>query len=145
MSTLCSFVTEYNINVYTLLRNIISMSTLSYFVTEYNINVYSNSRFNFTQNNKTTDVFGLLWATRGKHSSGPRGRQTLAGERGKGRVTEDRGRGVGNQIFPALFITKGRGEEQEYSGSTSYLPHLPFPLPPLHSEPEGRGGGQPAS
>ena len=84
---------------------------------------------------KLYDVFGLLRATRGKHSSGPRGRQTLAGERGKGRVTEDRGRGVGNQIFPALFITKGRGEGQEYSGSTSYLPHLPFP----------RGGGQPAS
>ena len=56
-------------------------------------------------------------------------------------MTEDRGRSVGSQIFPALFITKGRGEEQEYSGSTSYLPHPPFHSPPpsLRARREGRG------
>ena len=54
-------------------------------------------------------MYSACYGRPGKHSSGPRGRQTLAGERGKERGTEDRGRGVGSQIFPALFITKGRG------------------------------------
>ena len=45
----------------------------------------------------------------GKHPSGPRGRQTLAGERGGERGTEDRERGVGSKIFPAQLLTKGRG------------------------------------
>ena len=78
------------------------------------------------------DVFGPLRATRGTHASGPRRRQTLAGERGRGRVTEDRGRGVGDQNFPALIITMRRGEGQEYSHSTSYPPPPPPPPPTPH-------------
>ena len=54
-------------------------------------------------------MYSACYGRPGKHSSGPRGRQTLAGERGKERGTEDTGRGVDSQIFPALFITKGRG------------------------------------
>ena len=91
-------------------------------------------------------VFGPFAGDPGTHSSRPRGRQTLAGERGRGRVTEDRERRVGDQIFPALIITIGRREGQEYSRSTCYPP----PPPPLFLvSPKGGkgrvGGGGPAS
>ena len=82
-----------------------------------------------------SDVFGPFTGDPGTHSSRPRGRQTLAGERGRGRVTEDRERRVGDQIFPALIITMGRREGQEYSRSTSYPPPT---SPPFPSEPEVR-------
>ena len=48
---------------------------------------------------------------------------------------------MGDQIFPALVITMGRGEGQEYSRSTSYPPpHLPLP-PPSSPQSQRRGEG----
>ena len=54
-------------------------------------------------------MYSACYKRPGEMPSGPRGRQTLASERGGERGTEDRERGVGSKIFPAQLITKGRG------------------------------------
>ena len=54
-------------------------------------------------------MYSACYKRPGKCPSGPRGRQTLASERGGERGTEDRERGVGSKIFLAQLITKGRG------------------------------------
>ena len=87
-------------------------------------------------------------ATRGPYSSTPKRRQTLPGERGRGRVIEDRERGVGDQIVPAQIITM-----EERRGTRAFLPsELPSPPPPPSSLSEPAGwygfggwGGGPAS
>ena len=70
-------------------------------------------------------MYSACYGRPGKHSSRPRGRQTLAGERGKEGETEDRGRGVGIQIFPALLSQRG-----EDRGKSIHVPLAPTPTSP---------------
>ena len=53
-----------------------------------------------------------IWPVTGDPGNAPRGPsgcQTLAGERGEARGTENRERGMGGMIFPDQLVTEGRG------------------------------------
>ena len=82
----------------------------------------------------------------GNPGNAPRGRQTLAGERGEERGAEDGEMGVGDRIF---LINLARGERIGARIFTHQLsttpPLLTTFLPPLTQSQRGEGGGQPAS